>query len=107
MAGFNAIGNDGIFDENESQFAMNFLSSSIALLADRGWLITGIVVTVGYVIVFGFMMRKVLHDRGLPEEQKPGPRSLFYLGQAYLAFVWPVPLFLVLEALDFLGSAPR
>lgn len=70
------------------------------------WLLSGGILTAGYGVVLVLMVRKVMQDRSLPEHQKPGPKPMFYLGQAYLAFIWPIPLFLVLEALDLLDGAP-
>ena len=85
---------------------MNTINSVAKVFADHGWTITAIVFTVGYAMVLGLMIRKVFRDRALPDHQKPDPRPLFYLGQAYLAFIWPVPLFLVLEAIDFFDFPP-
>ena len=79
---------------------MTLLKAAAQFLSDNLWLITGVALTIGYGAVLTLMIRKVIRDRALPESEKPGPQPLFYLGQAYLAFVWPIPLFLVLEALD-------
>ncbi len=79
---------------------MTALTIAAEFLSDYFWFVAGIALTAGYGIVLVLMIRKVFHDRALPDSEKPGPRPLFYLGQAYLAFIWPVPLFLVLEALD-------
>lgn len=81
---------------------MNVLQVIAGFLENNGWLILAVLLTVGYGVVLAIMIRKILRDRALPEAERPGPRPLFYLGQAYLAFVWPVPLFLVLESLDLL-----
>lgn len=81
---------------------MPVIETIVAWVSSNGWMAVGIGLTVGYGVILGIMIRKVIRDRALPEEQRPGPRPLFYLGQAYLAFVWPVPLFLVLESLDLL-----
>ena len=82
---------------------MNIIIAVGEFLSLYGWLILGSCLTFGYLLVLSIMIRKVLHDRSLPEEQKPGPRPLFYLGQIYLGFGWPVPLFLILEALEVLN----
>lgn len=71
-------------------------------LETGGWLALAIGFTLGYFAILLIMIRKIRRDRALPENERPAPRPLFYLGQAYLAFVWPIPLFLVLEALDLL-----
>ncbi len=81
---------------------MAALQTTLAWIQSNGWMVLGLALTAGYIVVLGIMARKILRDRALPEDQRPGPRPLFYLGQAYLAFIWPVPLFLVLEALDVL-----
>lgn len=85
---------------------MDFITSAAALFAERGWFIAGIVFTVFYFVVLYLMLSKARRERGLTEDQKPAPRPLFYFGQAYLAFVWPVPLFLVLELLDTFTVSP-
>lgn len=77
----------------------------LSFLIRNGWMITGALCTIGYILILVIMVRKVLRDRTLPEEERPRPRPLFYLGQAYLAFVWPVPLFMVLEIFDALTPA--
>ncbi|MBT5242332.1 MAG: hypothetical protein HN793_05850 [Rhodospirillaceae bacterium] len=81
---------------------MTALQGILSFLIRNGWMIAAALCTIGYLVVLIIMARKVLRDRALPEAERPGPRPLFYLGQAYLAFVWPVPLFLVLEAFDLL-----
>ncbi len=83
---------------------MTIIQTIVAWMDSNGWATVGGLLTAGYIAILGIMIRKVLRDRALPEEQRPGPRPLFYLGQAYLAFVWPVPLFLVLEALELLSA---
>jgi hypothetical protein len=74
-------------------------------IAGYSWMIAAGFCTVGYVIILSIMIRKIMRDNALSDDNKPPPRPLFYLGQAYLAFVWPVPLFLVLEFLDVLTQA--
>ena len=81
---------------------MASLQMALAWLEEYGWQALGVLLTCGYLAILGIMVRKILRDRALPEDERPGPRPLFYLGQAYLAFIWPVPLFLALEALDVL-----
>jgi len=81
---------------------MALVQTALAWIQDNGWLTFGLALTLGYIAILGIMIRKIFRDRALPEDQRPGPRPLFYLGQAYLAFVWPVPLFIVLEAFDVL-----
>lgn len=85
---------------------MTALQAILSFLIRNGWMIAAGLFTLGYLVVLAIMIRKILRDRALPEIERPGPRPLFYLGQAYLAFVWPVPLFLVLEAFDLLIPAP-
>ena len=70
------------------------------------WMIAASFCTVGYVLILSIMIRKIIRDNAKSDNEKSPPRSLFYLGQAYLSFVWPVPLFLVLELLDVLTQAP-
>lgn len=84
---------------------MNVLQVISGFLENNGWFILAMLLTIGYGIVLGIMVKKILRDRSLPEAERPGPRPLFYLGQAYLAFVWPIPMFLVLESLDLLTPA--
>lgn len=72
----------------------------------HGWMVAAAFCTAGYIVVLAIMVRKILRDRAMPDGGRPPPRPLFYLGQAYLAFVWPVPLFMVLEALDVLSVSP-
>ena len=81
---------------------MNVLANISKFVSTYFWFMTGAAITIGYIAILSLMIRKVIHDRALPASEKPGPRPLFYLGQAYLAFMWPVPLFLILEALDLL-----
>lgn len=81
---------------------MNALQVISGFLENNGWFAVAIAFTIGYGVVLGIMIRKIFIDRALPEADRPGPRPLFYLGQAYLAFIWPIPLFLVLEYLDLL-----
>lgn len=81
---------------------MSTLQVISGFLQNNGWLTLAVLLTIGYGIVLGIMVRKILRDQALPESERPGPRPLFYLGQAYLAFMWPIPLFLVLESFDLL-----
>lgn len=85
---------------------MNTMQVISAFLADNGWFMLALAFTIGYGVILGIMIKKITRDRSLPEADRPGPRPLFYLGQAYLAFVWPVPLFLVLEGLNLLTPLP-
>lgn len=75
-------------------------------ITNYSWMLAAGFCTVGYIIILSIMIRKIIRDNALIEGEKPPPRPLFYLGQAYLAFVWPVPMFLVLEFLDVLTQAP-
>ena len=84
---------------------MTALQAILGFIASNGWMIAAALCTIGYLAVLTIMVRKILRDRALPEAARPGPRPLFYLGQAYLAFIWPVPLFMVLEAFDLLTPA--
>ncbi|NKB44252.1 MAG: hypothetical protein GKS03_08245 [Alphaproteobacteria bacterium] len=77
----------------------------LSFLTHNGWMIAAALCTVGYLVILTIMVRKIFRDRALPEAERPGPRPLFYLGQAYLAFVWPIPLFMILEAFDLLIPA--
>ncbi len=84
---------------------MSPIQPVLSFLTDNGWMIAAALFSLGYLTVLGIMIKKIMRDRKLPETERPGPRPLFYLGQAYLAFVWPIPLFMVLEALDYLTPA--
>ncbi len=83
---------------------MNVLISVAEFFANYGWTIVALAFTGGYGAVLTLMVQKARRDRSLPDDQKPGPRPLFYLGQACLAFMWPIPLFLALEAIDFFAQ---
>lgn len=85
---------------------MTAFQATLGFLIRNGWMITAVLCTIGYAVVLIIMARKVLRDRAMPEAERPNPRPLFYLGQAYLAFVWPVPLFLAIEVFDLLALAP-
>jgi len=82
---------------------VNFLSSTATAFIEGGWYIAGVILTITYVIVLVLMIIKAKNAQAIEKDQEPNQRTLFYLGQTYLAFVWPVPLFLVLEFFDLLS----
>ena len=84
---------------------MTDLQFLLGYLQSNGWMTVAALFSAGYLLVLGLMILKIRRDGALPEADRPGPRPLFYLGQAYLAFIWPIPLFMVLEALDYLTTA--
>ena len=82
---------------------MGFLSSTAAAFIEGGWYIAGVVVTVIYTIILVLMIIKAKDEEDIEKGQENSSRTLFYLGQTYLAFMWPIPLFLALEFFDVLG----
>jgi len=67
---------------------------------DYIWLTIAMVGSSGYAIVLYWMIRKAKHYREKISEQRPAHSPLFYLGQTYLAFMWPLPLYLSFVAAD-------
>jgi len=68
---------------------------------DGIWRPIAIFGSIGYAVILGGVIIKgVRQARGL---ETPNPTPGFYLAQAYLAFMWPLPLFLVVEWLDTLA----
>lgn len=82
---------------------MNIIIAVVEFFSVYGWLILGSGLTFGYAVVLHMMVRKVMRDCTLQEAEKPRPQPLFYLGQLYLGFIWPAPLFLILEVLGVLN----
>ena len=66
-------------------------------LKNELWLLIAIVITIFYFYVLHKMIDKINL-----REKKDSNGPFFYLGQAYLSFMWPAPLYIALRTIDFL-----
>jgi hypothetical protein len=73
-----------------SQLLVNSLKNEL-------WLLIAIVITIFYFYVLHKMIDKISLKKNIE-----GNGPLFYLGQAYLSFMWPGPLYITLRIIDFL-----
>lgn len=80
---------DAIIDYLGSIRSLDDLGLPFAILATLGWF-WGIV----------SMVRRVIHARNLPPEERPVHTQKFYLLQAWVAFGWIFPMFLVFEIME-------
>ena len=78
-----------------------FLDSTQLILQyiqGKFWLITAIVISSVYLCILYKMVIKGFRDQGVYPAN--GPK--FYLAQAYLSFMWPAPLYLVLRITEYI-----
>ena len=69
---------------------------------DGIWRPLAIFGSIAYALVLAAVIRRGVALQRSGEEPTPDPK--FYLAQAYLAFMWPLPLFLAFEALDSVAT---
>ena len=69
---------------------------------DGIWRPLAILGSIGYAIILTAVIKKGIVQQN--SEGEPVPNPAFYLAQAYLAFMWPLPLYLAFEALDSIAT---
>ena len=62
------------------------------------WLITAIVISSIYLYILSKMVIRGFKDKSV----NPANGPKFYLAQAYLSFMWPAPLYLVLRIMEYI-----
>ncbi len=73
----------------------------LQFLQNNFWHIAAVLITIMYLkILYSMINKAITNKKDTSISNKNGPK--FYLGQAYLSFMWPAPLYLVLRLMDLI-----